>query len=122
MGLQERQGLIDYSKEKGIVTQAYGSIFFGKTEFLKDKHVTDIVAAHPGRSAAQVLLRWGLQKGFQLIPKSVKKHRLQENMEIFDFALTDAEMANLDSMQGSLNEYWNPVKDAPVDLGETEKH
>merc|ERR1712224_171577 len=108
-------------EKKGIVTQAYGSIFFGKTEFLSDKHVTDIVKAHPGRSAAQVLLRWALQKGFQLIPKSVKKNRLQENMEIFDFKLSDEEVASLDSMEGSLGAYWNPLKDAGNDLGETTK-
>lgn len=122
MILAERQGLIDYCESEGVIVQAYGSLFFGKTELLADKHVTDIVANHPGKTAAQVLLRWGWQKGFQLIPKSVKEHRLGENINIFDFTLTEAEMISLDEMQGSLGAYWNPVKDAPVDLGETEKY
>jgi len=122
MILAERTQLIDYCKSKGVIVQAYGSLFFGKTELLADKHVTDVVANHPGKTAAQVLLRWGWQKGFQLIPKSVKKHRLEENMNIFDFALTPEEVQSLDGMQGVLGAYWNPVKDAPVDLGETSKY
>merc|ERR1719231_2078790 len=118
MVLAERQELMDYCNEKGIVIQAYGSIFFGKTEWLTDKRVTDIVASHPGKTAAQVLLRWGLQKGFQLIPKSVKRHRLEENMQIFDFTLTAEEVSLLDGMSGDLGAYWNPVRDAGVDLEE----
>lgn len=122
MILAERKELVEYCEAKGIIVQAYGSLFFGKTELLSDKHVTDIVKSHEGKTAAQVLLRWGWQKGFQLIPKSIKKHRQEENMNIFDFALTDAEVSSLDGMQGVLGAYWNPVKDAPVDLGETEKY
>lgn len=119
---EERQELVDYCNKKGIIVQAYGSLFFGQTDKLDDPRVRTIVEAHPGTTAAQVLLRWGLQKGFNLIPKSVKKHRLEENMGIFDFGLSEAEMASLDSMRGSLDAYWNPVKDANVDLGETKKY
>lgn len=121
MILAERQNLLDYCNAKSIIVQAYGSLFFGKTEYLSDPIVTNIVKNHPGKSAAQVLLRWGVQKGFQLIPKSVKRHRLEENQAIFDFELTEKEMSSLDGMQGALGAYWNPVKDADVDLGDTEK-
>mmetsp|Transcript_64286 Transcript_64286/g.114209 ORF Transcript_64286/g.114209 Transcript_64286/m.114209 type:complete len:314 (+) Transcript_64286:52-993(+) len=119
MILAERQALIDYCNQKHIVVQAYGSLFFGRTEFLSDQHVTAIVANHGGKSAAQVLLRWGYQKGFQLIPKSVKRNRIESNMDIFDFELTETEMKSLDGMQGFLGAYWNPVDDAAVDLGAT---
>lgn len=122
MILKERQKLVDYHKKKGIIVQAYGSIFFGKTEHLESPIVKKVQAKHPEKSVAQVLLRWALQKGFQLIPKSVKKKRLEENMNIFDFELTAHDMVSLDSMQGSLDAYWNPVKDAGVDLGETTKY
>jgi diketogulonate reductase-like aldo/keto reductase len=122
MILDERQDLVKYCEEKGIIVQAYGSMFFGKTEFLSHQHVIDIVKNHPGKTEAQVLLRWGWQKGFQLIPKSVRKHRIEENMNIFDFALTGDEMASLDEMRGQLGAYWNPVNDARVNLGETEKY
>lgn len=120
--LAERKGLIDYCNEKGIIVQAYGSLFFGQTQWLDDPRVTDIVKAHAGKSAAQVMLRWGWQKGFQLIPKSVKRHRIESNMDIFDFSLTEAEVQSLDTMQGQLGAYWNPVKDSPVDLGKTDRN
>lgn len=119
--LAERKELIDYCNEKGIIVQAYGSLFFGQTQWLDDPRVTDIVKAHDGKSAAQVMLRWGWQKGFQLIPKSVKRHRIASNFEIFDFSLTEAQMQLLDTMQGQLGAYWNPVKDSPVDLGRTDR-
>lgn len=118
----ERQKLIDWCENKGIVIQAYGSLFFGKTEYLSDEKVVSVVNNHPGKTAAQVLLRWGFQKHFQLIPKSVKKHRLEENFNIFDFELTEDDMATLDSMSGSLGAYWNPVANAEVDLGDTHSY
>jgi len=121
MILAEHQSLVDYCMDKGILVQAYGSLFVGKTELLSDSRVTEIVNSHPGKTAAQVLLRWGHQKGFQLIPKSVKRHRLEENMDLFDFELSSAEVSSLDSMP--LHRiYWNPIQEASVELGETEKH
>jgi len=122
MVLADRQALIDYCNKKSIVVQAYGSLFFGKTEFLDKPVVTNIVKNHAGKSAAHVLLRWGWQKGFQLIPKSVKKHRIESNMDIFDFSLSDAEVASLDGMKGALGAYWDPIADADVELGDTEKY
>jgi len=115
----ERRPLIEYCEANKILVQAYGSIFFGKTEFLKDPAVVEVTAAHAGKTPAQVLLRWGLQMGFQVIPKSTKRHRLEENMNIFDFELSEADMQRLSSMTGSLNAYWNPLS-SPVDLGRTE--
>jgi len=115
----ERKPLVEYCVKNKILVQAYGSMFFGKTEFLEDPAVVEVTAAHPGKTPAQVLLRWGLQMGFQVIPKSTKRHRLEENMGIFDFELSEAEMQRLSSMTGSLNAYWNPLG-SPVDLGKTE--
>eukprot|EP00747_Dinoflagellata_sp_TGD_P167650 gnl/TRDRNA2_/TRDRNA2_192399_c0_seq1.p1 gnl/TRDRNA2_/TRDRNA2_192399_c0~~gnl/TRDRNA2_/TRDRNA2_192399_c0_seq1.p1 ORF type:complete len:341 (-),score=63.37 gnl/TRDRNA2_/TRDRNA2_192399_c0_seq1:103-1125(-) len=116
---QERRGLLDYCKTNGIHVQAYGSMFFGKSPKVAEAAVSGVVAAHLGKSAAQVLLRWGLQMGFLIIPKSVKRHRLEENMNIFDFELSDAEMAKLGALRGQLGAYWNPTVD-PVDLGRTD--
>ena len=49
-------------------------------------------AERTGRSPAQVVLRWGVQRGTAIIPKTARKERLQENLALFDFALTDEEM------------------------------
>eukprot|EP00438_Fugacium_kawagutii_P022138 Skav230297 [mRNA] locus=scaffold2934:152500:170188:- [translate_table: standard] len=85
-----------------------------KPEFLERSEVTDVVKAHSATSA-QVLLRWALQMGFQIIPKSVKKHRIEENLKVFDLELTAKEMDGLSSMEGNLNQYWQPLG-APVDV------
>lgn len=50
------------------------------------------------KSAAQVLLRWGLQHGFVEIPKSTKKHRIQENAQVWDFEIHEGDMKALDAM------------------------
>lgn len=98
MKYQERISLLDFCKQNGILVQAYGSLFFGKPEFLERSEVTDIVKAHSS-SSAHVLLRWALQMGFQIIPKSVKQHRIAENLKVFDLELSPAEMESLTAME-----------------------
>jgi diketogulonate reductase-like aldo/keto reductase len=61
--------------------------------------VTAIAAAH-GRTPAQVVLRWHLQLGVVVIPKSVRAERIRENIDVFDFTLTDGEMAMLSALDG----------------------
>eukprot|EP00928_Gymnodinium_smaydae_P024637 TRINITY_DN19878_c0_g1_i1.p1 TRINITY_DN19878_c0_g1~~TRINITY_DN19878_c0_g1_i1.p1 ORF type:complete len:329 (-),score=68.39 TRINITY_DN19878_c0_g1_i1:43-1029(-) len=117
---KERENLLTYCKPREILVQAYGSLFFGKEQRLTEQAVGQVAAAH-GKTNAQVLLRWGYQMGFQLIPKSTKAHRLKENADIFDFELSPAEMKTLGSMKGELGAYWQPLS-SPVDLGDTETH
>jgi diketogulonate reductase-like aldo/keto reductase len=59
--------------------------------------VLKIAAAH-GRTPAHVVLRWHLQLGFVVIPKSSRAERIRENVDVFDFALTDDEMAALSAL------------------------
>ena len=54
------------------------------------------------KSAAQVVLRWGIQRGTAVIPKSVKPARMAENAAIFDFALTEEEMASVSKLNQNL--------------------
>jgi diketogulonate reductase-like aldo/keto reductase len=91
--------------EHGILNQAWspiGGITFyrdsGHTSALKDSAITEIAEAH-GKSPAQVMLRWGLQHGRSVIPKSTKPARIAENLDVFDFQLTDEEIAALDSLE-----------------------
>ncbi|CAJ1394475.1 unnamed protein product [Effrenium voratum] len=119
MNYQERVPLLDFCKLHGILVQAYGSMFFGRSEFLERPEVAGVAQAK-GASSAQVLLRWALQMGFQVIPKSVKKHRIEENLGVFDVELSEEEMRALSAMQGKLGQYWQPL-DAPVDVGDTSK-
>ena len=77
----------------GALVQAWSPLGQGGGE-LRDPVVTTIADAH-GKSPAQVLLRWALDRGDIVFPKSVRKQRLAENFDVFDFALTADEIAAL---------------------------
>lgn len=88
----------------GILTQAWapiGGITFYRPGFskstLEEPVILDIGKAH-GKSAAQVMLRWGVQEGRSVIPKSVKPARIAENFDIFDFELTPNQVAAIDAL------------------------
>jgi diketogulonate reductase-like aldo/keto reductase len=64
---------------------------------MADPVITGIAERH-GRTPAQVLLRWAVQRGIPVIPKSANRERIAENARIFDWALTDADVAALDGL------------------------
>ena len=84
-----------YCKERGIVLQAYAPLARGA--YLKSPLMLEIGKTHE-KTPAQVGLRWLVQQGISVIPKSVHKERLEENSQIFDFALSDEEMAAITAM------------------------
>lgn len=86
---------VTYCKEMGIVVEAWSPL--GRGRVLADPTLKAIAAAH-GKSVAQVCLRWELQSGVLPLPKSVTPERIRQNIDIFDFALTPAEMQAIDSM------------------------
>jgi diketogulonate reductase-like aldo/keto reductase len=90
--------------ERGILTQAWspiGGITFYRdgqhSSTLQDPVIAKIATAH-GKSPAQVMLRWGVQQGRSVIPKSTKPHRIAENLDVFDFDLTADELAAIDAL------------------------
>ena len=90
--------------EHGILTQAWspiGGITFYRdgqhSSTLQDPVIGKIAAAH-GKTPAQVMLRWGVQQGRSVIPKSTKPSRIAENLDVFDFDLTDDELAAIDEL------------------------
>ncbi|GAB5429496.1 MAG: aldo/keto reductase [Devosia indica] len=95
--------LQNMNREHGILSQAWspiGGITFyrgGDKSTLEDPVILAIAAAH-GKSAAQVMLRWHLQEGRSVIPKSVKPARIAENFDVFDFELTPDEVARIDGL------------------------
>ena len=90
--------------EHGILTQAWSPIG-GITHYRDGKHsstlqdpvIGEIAAAH-GKSPAQVMLRWGVQQGRSVIPKSTKPARIAENLDVFDFDLSADELAAIDAL------------------------
>jgi 2,5-diketo-D-gluconate reductase A len=85
----------EYGAEHGIATEAWSPIAQG--EVLGDPVVTRIAEA-TGRTPAQVVLRWHIQRGDIVFPKSVTPQRVKENFELFDFELDDAGMTALSSL------------------------
>src|SRR5690606_40534451 len=63
-----------------------------------DPVMGEIAASH-GRAPAQVMLRWGLQQGRSVIPKYVRPERIAENLDVFDFALSEEELARIDALE-----------------------
>jgi diketogulonate reductase-like aldo/keto reductase len=88
-GLQQDE-LRAFHAKHGIATEAWSPL--AKGAVLSDPAITKI-AARTGKSPAQVVLRWHLQLGNIVIPKSVTPARIRQNLDVFDFELTDAEMA-----------------------------
>lgn len=87
--------VIRYCTEKGIRLEAYSPLTRGAC--LQEKALLQIASGY-GRSPAQVLLRWALQKGFTVIPKASSPDHLQENFNVFDFELYFGDMAKLDAL------------------------
>lgn len=88
-GLQQAE-LRDFHARHGIVTEAWSPLAQGAS--LKDPLITGIADRY-GKSPAQVVLRWHVQLGNVVIPKSVTPARIKENIDVFDFALTEDDMA-----------------------------
>jgi diketogulonate reductase-like aldo/keto reductase len=102
-----QRALREADAEVGVVTQAWSPLG-GVNVYWEDKRnaagnpldhptVTEIAARY-GKTAAQVVLRWHLEHGLSAIPKSVRPHRIAEYFDVFDFALTAAEVAAIDAI------------------------
>ncbi|KQR51279.1 oxidoreductase [Leifsonia sp. Leaf336] len=103
----------------GIVTQAWspiGGITFypgwgeQRRNVMEDPVLAELAAAH-GKSPAQIMLRWHLQQGRSAIPKSVNPGRIAENFDVFDFELSDADLARIDALDTGVRN--GPDPDVP---------
>ncbi len=90
-----RRALQERCEGDGIAVEAYSPLMRGRDH---DEPTIGRIAEEVGRTPAQVLLRWGLQRSVIVIPKSVRRHRIEENARIFDFELGDDHMAALDAL------------------------
>ena len=90
-----RRRLLDACEERGIAFEGYSPLGTGR--HLGDERVAQ-VAEHAGRTPAQVLIRWCLQRDTIVIPKSTNRDRIRENAQVFDFELSAEDMAVLDAL------------------------
>jgi diketogulonate reductase-like aldo/keto reductase len=101
-----REAILGRCAAEGILVEAYSPLTKGRR--LDDGTVRRI-AAEVGRTPAQVLIRWSMQKGFVVLPRSSKEHRIVENADVFDFALDAVQMGDLDALDEGLTTGWDPT-------------
>lgn len=93
----QQQLNVDTMDSYGVVPEAWGPFNEGKRNFFTDPILTEIGAKY-GKSAAQVSLRWNIQRGVVVIPKSVHKNRMEQNFDVFDFELSAEDMEKIKTM------------------------
>jgi len=84
-------------RSHGVQLEAWGGFAEGRNNLFTDPTLTAIGHRH-GKSVGQVVLRWLIQRGIVTIPKSVRRERMEQNLDVFDFTLADDEMARIATM------------------------
>ena len=93
----QRQADQDLMREHGVQIESWGPFAEGRNNLFTDPVLSQIGAAH-SKSVAQVVLRWLIQRDVVVIPKSVRPERMAENFAVFDFQLTDEDMARIGAL------------------------
>ena len=93
--LNYESDLVEYCKENDIAVQAYAPLACGA---VLDEDIICVIATKYAKTPAQIALRWAIQKGLSVIPKSVHADRIHANADIFDFEIEEEDMAIIDTM------------------------
>ncbi len=102
----QRRDTCALCRKHGIVIEAYSPLTHG----VRLGHpVVRAIASELGKSPAQVLLRWGIEHGFVVLPKSVHPERIAENGAVFDFVLSPGQLERLDALEENLATGWDPA-------------
>ena len=105
----QRRETVALCQKLGIRLEAYSPLTRGQR---LDDAVLVSIARQLGRTPAQVLLRWGIQQGFVVLPKSVHAERIAENAAVFDFELDQPALERLDALEQGLVTGWDPANQA----------
>ena len=103
---QQRE-LKPYCEERNIRIEAWSPLG-GRDFLLIDRPEIQKIAKKHGKTGAQVIIRWHLDTGNIVIPKSVKKNRIVENAQVFDFHLDAEDLATIAAMDTNQRSYWSP--------------
>ena len=90
--------IVAANEKHGILTQGYSPL--GTGSILEEPSLIEIAKKY-GKTAAGAAIRWSLQKGYNPLPKSVTTHRIADNIDVFDFELTDEEMKTIEKLAGA---------------------
>ena len=106
--------LLEYCNSKNIVIEAYSPLVHAKR---MDEPRLVSISGELGKTPAQILIRWAMQRGMVVLPKSVNEGRIIENFSVFDFEISDSLMKRLDDLDETFVTCWdphNPPSYAPV--------
>ncbi len=101
-----RKEVVDPCRAQGIALEAYSPLTKGQK--LNEPKLVAIAQKY-GKTTVQVLIRWALQQGFIVLPKSNDPARIRQNADVFDFAISDADMAHLETFNVNLVTGWDPT-------------
>lgn len=94
----QQPGVVAFCREKGIAIEAWGPLGQGKYNLFDEIAVATVAEAHK-KSPAQVVIRWHLQRGNIVFPKSNRRERMEENFDVFDFELSEGEEAAITALE-----------------------
>ena len=96
----------DYMKSKGVQMESWAPFAEGKNDLFGNETLKAIGAKY-GKSVAQVVLRWQLQRGIVCIPKTVNPERMAQNMDVFDFQLSDEDMEAIKVLDTNMSQFFD---------------
>ena len=102
----QRHAEHEVMRANGVQLESWGGFAEGRNNLFSDPTLTAIGNAH-GKSVAQVVLRWLIQRGIVTIPKSVRRERMEQNLDVFDFTLTDDEMTRIATMDTGASQFFD---------------
>ncbi len=111
--LNQNTELQEWEAKYGIVPEAWAPFGEGRGGLFENEVLAKIGAAH-GKTTAQVMLRWNLQRGVVVIPKSVHRERMEQNLDVFDFELTSDEMAQIAALDTKTSNFFSHSDPAMV--------
>lgn len=98
--------LVKYCQENNIVLEAYSPLAHGNK---LDNELLTSLASKYSKTSAQIMLRWCIQQGFVILPKSVTPSRIKENFEVFDFEIDESDIKLMASLDSGYRTCWDPT-------------
>ena len=102
----QRRADQDLMRERGVQIESWGPFAEGRNDLFTDPTLTSIGEAY-GKSVAQVVLRWLIQRDVVVFPKSVRRQRMAENFDVFDFTLSDDDMARIAALDTGTSQFFD---------------
>ena len=113
--LMNRRELVNFCQKNGMQVEAHSPFAWGNKTLVENADMADIAKAH-NKSITQIISRWDIQHGVALCPKSTHRERLAQNIDVFDFELSDLEMEYIDSLNTNSSVYDKKKKEIYTQL------